>query len=143
MSVAAAVRAFKAKMTTGMDTVVKETVEVFGGRLVTEWTPLGDPLLWKAPPPADYRPGNLQSSWFYSEGRPTNAETDAVNDRRVHFLEDMPKDAAGRLHFLSNSAPHAGAIEGGHSSQAPGGILVNRQEFPFIANAVARRVFGK
>lgn len=141
MGFASTIKAYKAKTITGLDTVVRETVETFGARVVTEFTPLGDPLLWKSPPPADYRPGNLQSSWFYSEGRPTGAETDAVNDRVVHFLSDMPKDAAGRKHYLSNSAPHAKAINSGHSSQAPAGILVNAQEFSFMANAIARRVF--
>lgn len=135
------IKAYRAKTTTGLDTVVSETVKEFGDRVVTEFTPLGDPLLWKSAPPADYRPGNLQSSWFYSEGRPTGATTDAVNAREVHNLDAMPEDAAGRKHYLSNSAPHALAIEYSHSSQAPAGILVNAQEFRFMANAVARRVF--
>ena len=141
MGFASTVKGNRTKTTTGLDTVVSETVKEFGSRVVHEFTPLGNPELWKSPPPADYRPGNLQSSWFYSEGRPTGAETDAVNDREVHFLSDMPKDAAGRKHYLSNSAPHAKAIYAGHSSQAPAGILVNAQEFSFMANAIARRVF--
>lgn len=143
MGFADTMKAYRAKAVTNLDTVVRETVETFGGRVVNEWTPLGDPLLWKSAPPADYRPGNLQSSWFYSEGRPSNAHTDAVNDRQVHFLDDMPKDAAGRKHYLSNSAPHALSIDRGHSAQAPAGILVNKQEFSPIANAIARRVFSK
>ncbi len=137
-----AIKAYRAKTTTGLDTVVSETVKEFGGRVVTEFTPLGDPLLWKSAPPADYRPGNLQSSWFYSEGRPTGATTDAVNAREVHNLDAMPEDAAGRKHYLSNSAPHAGKINSGHSSQAPAGILVNAQEFSYIAKAIAKRTFG-
>lgn len=124
------VRAHKVKAFDKADTIVRGTIKTFGGRLVNEWTPLGDPLLWKSAPPADYRPGNLQSSWFYSVNSPSNAHTDAVNDRKVHFLEDMPSSALGVRHFLSNSAPHAGAIEGGHSSQAPVGILWHAQEFP-------------
>lgn len=138
---AEAVKAYRAKTTTGLDETVRQTVIEFGDRLVTDWTPLGDPLLWKAPPPADYRPGNLRSSWFYSEGRPTGATTEAVNDREVHNLDAMPQDAAGRKHYLSNSAPHAGAIEAGHSLQAPAGILVNAQEFSYLATSIARRVF--
>lgn len=136
-----ALKQYRAKTATNLDTVVAETVKEFGSRTVHEFTPLGDPTLWKSAPPADYRPGNLQSSWFYSEGRPTSATTDAVNDREVHNLDAMPKDAAGRIHYLSNSAPHAASIEASHSSQAPAGILVNAQEFSFMANAIARRVF--
>lgn len=138
-----AIKAYRTKTTTGLDTVVSETVKEFGDRLVTKWTPLGDPESWKSWPniPADYKPGNLRSSWFYSEGHPSTAETDAVDDREVHGLDDMPEDAAGRKHYLSNSAPHAKAINSGHSNQAPVGILVNAEVFPFMANAIARRVF--
>lgn len=136
--VAELVRAHKAKAFSRADAIVKESIERFGERLVNEWTPLGDPLLWKAPPPADYRPGNLQSSWFYSAGAPSNAHTDAVNDRKVHFLEDMPVSPLGIRHYLSNSAPHAGAIEAGHSHQAPVGILWAAMEFEPIVRSVAR-----
>jgi len=140
MSFAAAVKAHKTKAVTTLDTIVKETVETFSLRLVVDWTPYGDPLLWKSPPPADYRPGNLQSSWFYSEGRPSGEKTSRVDILAVNNLDRMSERPAGKKHYLSNSADHAGAIQGGHSSQAPAGILVNAQEFAPMAYSIARRV---
>ena len=131
------VRAHRLKAMDKAEVIVRESLETFGGRLVTDWTPLGDPLLWKAPPPADYRPGNLQSSWFYSAGRPSNQATEAVNDRRVHGLEDLTSPLLGKRHFFSNSAPHAGAIEAGHSTQAPVGILWSAMEFGPIVRSIA------
>ena len=104
-ALADAVRAHKAKAFDKANTIVKETIETFGGRLVNEWTPLGDPLLWKAPPPADYKPGNLQSSWFYAPSRPSGETTEATNERHVHGLDRMPASALGIRHYLSNNAP--------------------------------------
>lgn len=138
LGLADAVRAHKAKAFKKADVVVRKSVETFGGRVVNEWTPLGDPLLWKAPPAADYRPGNLQSSWFYSVGSPSGEATSATDSRVVHGLDRMPTEASGLKHYLSNSAPHAGAIEAGHSSQAPVGILWAAIEFEPLVRTIAR-----
>lgn len=138
MGLADLVRAHKAKAMTQAETVVVRSLEVFGDRLVKDWTPLGDPLLWKAPPPADYKPGNLRSSWFYSQSAPSNQTTTATADREVHGLEGARNDPLGKRHFFSNSAAHAGAIESGHSSQAPVGILWSAIEFDPIVRALAQ-----
>lgn len=132
------VRQHKAKAFDKADMIVKETITTFGGRLVKEWTPLGDPLLWKSPPPADYRPGNLQSSWFYAPNRPSTETTEATNDRRVHGLDRLPASALGVRHYLSNNAPHALPIERGHSSQAPNGILWSAMEFEPMVRTLSK-----
>lgn len=137
-ALADAVRAHKVKAFDQANTIVRETIRTFGGRLVNEWTPLGDPLLWKSPPPADYRPGNLQSSWFYSPVRPSGETTEATNQRRVHGLDRIPAAALGIRHYLSNNAPHALPIERGHSSQAPAGILWSAMEFEPTVRTLAR-----
>jgi hypothetical protein len=144
MGLAADLRRFKTKAIGNLDAVVAGTVREFGESLVTDWTPFGDPALWKAPPPADYRPGNLQSSWFYSPDHASAARTEATDVRAVNDLDDLPLHPAGRRHYFSNSADHATAIEAGHSSQAPVGIMtVGQSEFAPLAYAVARRVAGK
>lgn len=132
------IRAHKVKAFDKANTIVKETIETFGGRLVNEWTPLGDPLLWKAPPPADYRPGNLQSSWFYSANQPSTRESTAVDIRQIRDFDKIPASALGIRHYLSNNAPHALPIERGHSSQAPAGILWSAMEFEPIVRTLAR-----
>lgn len=124
------------------DDIVRETFLQFSGQLVSDWTPYGQPELWKSPPPADYRPGNLQSSWFLSVGSPSSETTQETNHRAVHQPDRMPEHPAGTMLYLSNNAPHAGAIEAGHSSQAPVGIMWSAQEFSPMAAAVARRIAG-
>lgn len=142
---AAALRAHKAKAMGLAHSIVRETVETFAASLVTTtqfngpWTPYGDPALWKAPPPADYRPGNLRSSWFLSVGSASSETTERTDILRVNHLDQLPEKAAGERIFLSNSARHAGAIEGGHSSQAPVGIMVNAAEFVPMVNFIAKR----
>lgn len=120
--------------------IVAETVREFSGSLVSEWTPYGQPELWKSPPPADYRPGNLQSSWFLGIGTASTETTTATDRREVHHMERLSDFRIGEPVFLSNSAPHAGSIEGGHSQQAPAGILVNAFEFEGIVHRVAGRL---
>jgi len=145
MGFVADLRKFKAKATSETDRIVRETVEVFSDSLVTTtqfngpWTPYGDPALWKAPPPADYRPGNLRSSWFLSVGAPSTEITDRTDIQRVNGMDRMPDRPAGQRIYLANSAPHAGAIENGHSSQAPVGVLVNAAEFEPVVRTVAAR----
>ncbi len=143
MSLGADLRRFKAKAMDSLHATVRETTLEFGDSLVTEWTPFGQPELWKSPPPADYRPGNLQSSWFLSIGAASNERTDGTDHRFVHHMDRLPDKPAGLRIFFSNSADHAGAIEGGHSSQAPVGIMtVGQAEFTPMAETIARRNAG-
>lgn len=141
MTLAADLQRFKAKAMGRADRIIRETVLEFGEQLVTDWTPLGNPELWKSPPPADYRPGNLQSSWFFSVGTPSTEKTDRTDIRAINGLDRLPQDAAGQTAYLANSADHASSIEAGHSSQNPVGILsVGQAEFSPMAYAVARRL---
>lgn len=139
MGLASGVRSHKAKAIATLDKVVRETTLEFADCLASEWTPLGNPELWKSPPPADYRPGNLQSSWFFSVGAPSQATTDRTDIRVVNDLDRLP-ERAGQKVYLSNNAPHAGAIEAAHSTQAPIGIMWAAAEFSPMAHAIARRL---
>ena len=139
MSLALGIRSHKAKAMGTLDRVVRETTLEFADRLASEWTPLGNPELWKSPPPADYRPGNLQSSWFFSVGAPSKATTERTDIRAVNDLDRLP-ERAGEKVYLSNNAPHAGAIEAAHSTQAPIGIMWAAGEFSPMAHAIARRL---
>lgn len=139
MGLALGIRSHKAKALGTLDKVVRETTLEFADRLASEWTPLGNPELWKTPPPADYRPGNLQSSWFFSVGAPTQATTERTDIRSVNDLDRLP-ERAGEKVYLSNNAPHAGAIEAAHSTQAPIGIMWAAGEFSPMAHAIARRL---
>ena len=142
MSLAASLRKFKADRVQALPArIVRETVEEFSHQLVTDWSPLGNPELWKSTPPANYRPGNFRSSWFLSIGAPSFETTDATTEREAHHMERLSDFRTGETINLSNSADHAGALNGGHSSQAPVGITpVGTAEFGPMAYAVARRL---
>jgi hypothetical protein len=141
MTFAAQLRRFKQERVQDLPArIVAETVREFGDSLVTEWSPLGDPALWKSAPPADYKPGNFRSSWFLSIGAASNETTEATGDQEVHHMERLSDFKVGEAIYLSNSAAHAGALEAAHSSQAPTGIMVNAMEFEGIAYNVARRL---
>jgi hypothetical protein len=142
MGLAADLRRFKRERVQGLSArIIRQTVEEFAGSLVTEWTPYGQPETWKAPPPSGYRPGNLQSSWFLSIGSVSTEVTEATDHREVWHIERLADFKAGERIYISNSAPHASAVEGGHSAQAPAGILVNGPlEFERIVHQVAGRL---
>lgn len=143
MSLGAQLRRFKKeRIQEDAGRIVRETVEEFTGELVRVWSPLGDPGLWKAPPPADYRPGNFRSSWFLSIGSASGEMTEAVDRTEINHIERLAEVKAGDRVFASNSAPHAGALEAGHSKQANLGLMVNAIEFQPMAYNVARRVAG-
>jgi hypothetical protein len=119
--------------------IVTETVREFSDSLVRQWSPYGDPALWKAPPPADYVPGNFRSSWFLSIGQASTATTTTTDhDQEPWNMDKLDDYRVGNRVFLSNSAPHAGALEACHSTQAPLGIMINSHEFENIALGVAR-----
>lgn len=139
MGLAAGIRKHRETAMSRLDRVVHASSTEFAEQLVGEWTPLGAPETWKAPPPPDYRPGNLQSSWFLSVGSPSKETTDRTDIRVINHLDRLPEVAGAKVYY-SNSAPHAGAIEGGHSRQAPVGIMWAAGEFSPMVAAIARRI---
>lgn len=120
--------------------IVIETVLSFGRSLVVDWSPYGDPTLWKSPPPADYRAGNFQSSWFLSIGSASVEATTGTDQREVHHLDRLADFKLGETIYIANSAPHASSLEAGHSSQAPVGIMWAASEFSPMAATVTRRL---
>lgn len=144
MSLAADLRRFKKERVQELPArIVTETVREFGGTLVNDWSPIGQPETWKSAPPADYRPGNFRSSWFLSIGAASGERTEATDQQEVHHLERLADFKVGETIYLGNGADHAGALESGHSQQAPVGIMtVGQAEFSPMAYAVARRIAG-
>lgn len=142
MSLAAQLRRFKQERMQELPaSIVQETIREFSDRLVRFWSPYGDPALWKAPPPADYRPGNFRSSWFLSIGQASGETTTSTDhDQAPWHIERLADAQAGERIYLSNSAPHASSLEYGHSAQAPNGVMVNALEFAPISYDVTRRI---
>jgi hypothetical protein len=139
MGFAGVMEAFAEKAMTNYDRVVRETVIEAGDRTVTYLSPVGDPTLWISAPPADYRPGDFRGNWFYSLDRVSNATHDGIGITEVNNLSAMPVEAGGHVHYLSNNLSYSVALERGHSTQAPAGIIaVINVELPDIAYRQAR-----
>ena len=99
---------------------------------VTLKTPVGNPDLWKSPPPAGYTGGQARGNWFPSIDLPStevdkqivgkNANEDS--NQRVWTMLDL---AFGKRFFLVNNLPYIRRLEYGWSTQAPAGMVRSTQ----------------
>ena len=117
------------------DLVVRKTVLDIGRSLV-EKTPVGNPDLWQNPDnkPDGYVGGHARANWSHSIGalNPQEfKEIDATGGASIdRIAASVPVKAAGKVHYIQNSLPYMQALEDGHSTQAPAGIVaVTEVEF--------------
>lgn len=133
--------AFATKTMGHIHEMVRLTILDIGGRVVMELSPVGDPALWQRLPSAEYHPGRFRSNWNYGLGGPDRTTTFSTGITTLNGLDALPAKPAGLIHYISNSLPYAQALEYGHSTQAPAGIIaVIAIEMPGIAEANARRL---
>jgi hypothetical protein len=89
-------------------------------------SPVGDPALWSHPAPHNYHPGTFRASWQHGIGSvPSAAATapDPDGHATLERLRSSIDQSPGGIDYLVNTAPYARAIEYGHSTQAPHGVL--------------------
>jgi hypothetical protein len=132
---------FVKKANGNADAVVRKTVLDIGTSLV-EKTPVGDASYWKKKPPAGYVGGHARANWQHSTGSPVVSEvlgTDKSGAATVdRITASIPQDAAGKVHFITNSVPYIEPLEDGHSRQALNGMIgLTVQEFGGIVQAAA------
>lgn len=133
MSFSADIRQFVKKCGDNADLVTRRLV-LDVGRSLVERTPVGNPDLWAKPAPPGYVGGMARGSWAHSIGtldtKPieTVDATGAASINRI--AASVPQKAAGLVHYIQNSLPYMQALEDGHSTQAPYGI-VSRTEIEF------------
>lgn len=103
-------------------------------------TPVGNPSIWKNPPPAGYVGGRLRGNWNTgigsintTEQRPAKAGTAPIGRGRAAVATREPEADI----YITNSLPYAIRVENGYSTQAPAGMVrVTVVEFQsFIAKA--------
>lgn len=132
---------------TGQDvrTVVRESIEEVCVKILVR-TPVGDPLLWKNPAPANYKPGTLINSWFSEvssqldiSGFNSVRSPDVAGNASYDDLYAALPNAPGNIFSFTNPAPYANRIEYvGWSTQAPSGMVrLSAREFK---NSVAKAV---
>jgi hypothetical protein len=135
MSFAQDIQKFAQHCIDNADLVVRKTVLDVGKSLV-ERTPVGNPELWKNPDnkPDGYVGGHARANWSHSIGALVNQEfkeIDATGGASIdRIVGSVPVKAAGKVHYIQNSLPYMQALEDGHSTQAPAGIVaVTEVEF--------------
>ena len=109
--------------------VVRVTaISLFSG--IINASPVGNPSLWENPnPPANYVGGAFRSNWFLSINNPSNEVTKSTRGKqqRLNDVIKIATDEYSSSYWLTNNLPYAGAIEAGHSTQAPNGVIAPQQ----------------
>ena len=71
--------------------------------------------------------GRFKVNWQYGTGEMPTGTTDIHDESGqgtiAHIVGQVPQQAAGKLHFIVNNLPYSIALERGHSSQAPQGMV--------------------
>ena len=135
MSFALDIQKFAQKCGANADLVVRKTV-LDVGRSLVEKTPVGNPDLWQNPDnkPEGYVGGHARANWSHSIGALVNQEfkeIDATGGASIdRIISSVPVKAAGEVHYIQNSLPYMQALEDGHSTQAPAGMVaITQTEF--------------
>lgn len=105
-------------------------------------TPVGNPSLWKNPPPAGYVGGRLRANWNSGVGgintaprEPDKSGSAAIGRGRA-TVATRPADAD---FYVTNSLPYAQRVEMGYSTQAPAGMVrVTVTEFQSFIQKAAK-----
>jgi hypothetical protein len=135
MSFALDIQKFAQKCGANADLVTRKVVLDIGRSLV-ERTPVGNPDLWQNPDnkPDGYVGGHARANWSHSIGALVNQEfkeIDATGGASIdRIISSVPVKAAGKVHYIQNSLPYMQALEDGHSTQAPAGMVaITQTEF--------------
>lgn len=138
-------KAFADKTSAKANAVVRKIVIDVGTALVLK-SPVGDADYWQHPAPAGYVGGRFRANWQYGFNAPVLATSEKVDPEGAATIQTIvgkvKADAAGEVHYITNSLPYAQAIEIGHSHrQAPQGVVgLTVLEFGPIVEAAAKAV---
>lgn len=132
------IRGYSEQTRAGLNEYARQVIFEAGRRLVAR-SPIGAPETWKSKPPKDYVPGNFVSNWNYGLMSPDLSTTAQTGIRTVNYIDEVPAEPIGFVHYLTNATPYGPALEAGHSGQAPMGIVaLTELEMPQIQREAAR-----
>jgi hypothetical protein len=120
------VKEWAVKAAKNVDEVVITTCIDISRRVVL-YTPVGDPKLWKSPPPAGYTGGQAKGNWIASINSPSSSVSQLKDPKgalTVSLAEDQAVKAPGNVFYLVNNLPYIRRLEyEAWSSQAPAGMI--------------------
>lgn len=89
-------------------------------------SPVGNPDLWKRPPPPGYVGGRFRGSHIVSIGEPVYTATTKADATGSETIGRGASQLSGlepfTTVFIQTNLPYAERLEDGHSTQAPGGV---------------------
>ena len=108
-------------------------------------SPVGDGKLWKRPPPPGYVGGRFRGNWQLGVNVVPAGETGRIDPDGGAtvgtIIASIPEQPAGTVMYLANNVPYAQALEDGHSTQAPNGLVgLTAMEFQQIVDEEAARL---
>jgi hypothetical protein len=125
-SFAKAVKVWSDKTGESVDDIVTATATDLARRVIQR-TPVGEPSLWKSPPPPGYTGGQAKGNWFATLGAPSSAvgaPKDKTGAATIDQAAKVAINAAGNIFYLVNNLPYIRRLEyEGWSSQAPQGMV--------------------
>ncbi len=116
-----------AKTKADLDDVVITTCIDISTRVIN-YTPVGNPSLWKTQyPPKGYTGGQAKGNWIANIGSPATASTrppDKDGSEAIAAMTSEAQKAPGNVFYLTNNLPYIRRLEyEGWSSQAPSGMI--------------------
>lgn len=143
MTFAADIRRFTDKAEKDTDKVVRAvTFSLF--REVIQRTPVGNPDLWKNPPPPGYVGGRLKGNWQATQGAPAYGTLTSTDKDGNSTITRMAAGIGGwgSVTYLVNNLPYAQRIEfDGWSGQADKGMVrVSMRRINTIVRQAARGI---
>ena len=125
------------------DLVGLVTVQI--AQRLDERSPVGDPKLWKNPPPKGYVGGRFRGNWQLGVNVVPQGETGRIDPSGSQTLgtitASIPSQPAGTVMYLANNVPYAPRIEDGWSTQAPSGLVgLTAMEFQQVVDEAAAQV---
>ena len=95
--------------------------------LIVEGTPVGNPSLWRNPPPKGYIGGTLRGSWNASISSPDFAKRGVKDKSGAGTIAKISTVVngvdLGESFYLTNPQPYAARVEFGWSKQRPKGMV--------------------
>lgn len=105
-------------------------------------SPVGDPTLWKHKAPPGYVGGRFRGEWQLGVNQiptvPTGVIDPSGGEAIASIIAAIPEKASGNVYYITNLMPYGQALEDGHSTQAPSGMVsLTAMEFPMLVREAA------
>ena len=121
------INAFVDKAKANSELVVKKgCIEVLQD--IIRMSPVGQPAIWKSKPPKNYVGGRFRGNWQVSFDIPITNEIDRIDPTGMEALkegiEQIGKFTSDvKSVYFTNNLSYSVALEFGHSTQAPNGMV--------------------